>query len=82
MGVLCRYISRDVETELLPSVKITDEKISSVIPLVFADFLVVFDHIKTLPKYIHRGFKMIHGTTFLFLSRSLRNDAKYNEYKS
>jgi len=41
MNVLCRYIPKDFETELFPSVKITDEKISSVSPLVFADFLVV-----------------------------------------
>ena len=37
-----RYIPTDFETELFPSVIITDKKIPSVIPLVFADFLVVF----------------------------------------
>jgi len=37
----CRYIPTKLETKLFPSVKITDEKIPSVIPLVFADFLVV-----------------------------------------
>ena len=42
MDSLCRYISTDVEMELCPSVKITDEKILLVSPLVFADFLVVF----------------------------------------
>ena len=36
-----RYIPSELETELLPSVIITDEKIPSVIPLVFAGFLVV-----------------------------------------
>ena len=36
-GTVCRYIPTEVEMELFPSVKITDEKI----PLVFADFLVV-----------------------------------------
>ena len=39
--IVRRYIPTDFETELYPSVNITDEKISSVIPLVFADFLVV-----------------------------------------
>jgi hypothetical protein len=37
MGTVCRYILTEVEMELFPSVKITDEKIL----LVFADFLVV-----------------------------------------
>jgi len=41
MDVLCRYIPIDFETELFPSVKISDEKISLVISLVFSDFLVV-----------------------------------------
>ena len=40
---LChRYIPTDFETELFPSVRITDKKIPSVILLVFADFLVAF----------------------------------------
>jgi len=39
-----RYIPTELETELYPSVKITDEKILSVISLVFADFLVVSKH--------------------------------------
>ena len=39
--IVCRYIPTELETKLFPSVKITDEKISSVISLVFADFLVV-----------------------------------------
>jgi hypothetical protein len=38
---ICRYIPTDFETKLFPSVRITDEKIPWVIPLVFADFLVV-----------------------------------------
>jgi hypothetical protein len=41
--VLCRYIPKDFETELFPSVKITDKKIPSVSPLIFTDFLVVTD---------------------------------------
>jgi hypothetical protein len=36
-----QYIPTDFETELFPSVIIIDEKIPSVIPLVFAGFLVV-----------------------------------------
>jgi hypothetical protein len=36
-----RYIPTELEMELFPSVKITDEKIPSVIPLVFAGFMVV-----------------------------------------
>jgi len=36
-----RYIPTDFETELFPSVIITDEKILSVISLVFSSFLVV-----------------------------------------
>jgi len=36
-GIICRYISTELKTELFPSIRITDEKI----PLVFADFLVV-----------------------------------------
>jgi hypothetical protein len=39
----CRYIPTELKTELFPSVRITDEKISSVIPLVFAGFLVMMD---------------------------------------
>jgi hypothetical protein len=39
---LChRYIPTELETELFPLVRITDENILSVIPLVFAGFLVV-----------------------------------------
>jgi len=38
---ICRYIPTDFEMKLFPTVRITDEKIPSVIPLVFADFLVV-----------------------------------------
>jgi hypothetical protein len=41
--VLCRYIPTDFERELCPSVKISDEKISQVIPLVFSNFLVVVE---------------------------------------
>ena len=40
-GIVCRYIPTELETKLFPSVKIIDENIPSVIPLVFADFLVV-----------------------------------------
>jgi hypothetical protein len=40
-GIVCRYIPIELEMELFSSVKITDEKISLVIPLLFADFLVV-----------------------------------------
>jgi hypothetical protein len=36
-----RYIPTDFETELFSSVYITDEKIPSVIPLLFSSFLVV-----------------------------------------
>jgi hypothetical protein len=39
----CRYIPTELKTELFPSIRITDEKISSVIPLVFAGFLVIMD---------------------------------------
>ena len=39
-----RYIPTDFETELCSSVKISDEKIPSIIPLVFSDFLVVNTH--------------------------------------
>jgi len=39
--VLCRYILTNFETELFSSVKITNKKILSVSPLVFADFLVM-----------------------------------------
>ena len=39
----CRYIPTELKTELFPSVRITDEKFSSVIPLVFAGFLVMMD---------------------------------------
>jgi hypothetical protein len=54
---LCRrYIPTDFETELFPSIRITDEKIPSVIPLVFAGFLVVVhvqreDQIRYLLKF-------------------------------
>jgi len=54
---LCRrYIPTDFETELFPSIRITDEKIPSVIPLVFAGFLVVVhvqreDQIRHLLKF-------------------------------
>jgi hypothetical protein len=41
-GIICRYIPIELEMELLPSAKITGENISSVIPLVFAGFLVVY----------------------------------------
>ena len=42
---LCRqYIPTELETKLFPSVRITDEKITSVISLVFAGFLVVIVH--------------------------------------
>ena len=41
--VLCRYIPTDFERELCPSVKISDEKISQVILLVFSNFLVVVE---------------------------------------
>jgi hypothetical protein len=40
-----RQIPTAFETELVPSLKITDEKYLSVIPLVLSDFLVV--HIKS-----------------------------------
>jgi hypothetical protein len=43
-----RYIPTDFETELFSSAIITDEKIPSVIPLVFASFLVVLLIILTL----------------------------------
>ena len=39
--IFCRYIQTELETELFPSVKITNEKSPSVIPLVFSGFLVV-----------------------------------------
>ena len=39
-----RYIPTEFETELCPSVIFTDEKIPSVISLVFVDFLVVSYH--------------------------------------
>jgi hypothetical protein len=41
MGIVCRYIPTELETELFMSLKITDEKIPSVIPSVFTDFQVV-----------------------------------------
>jgi hypothetical protein len=41
IDLCCRYIPTDFEMELFLSVIITDEKILSVIPLVFAGFLVV-----------------------------------------
>jgi len=41
-GLCRRYIPTDFETELFPSVIITDGKIPSVIPLVFSGFLVVY----------------------------------------
>jgi hypothetical protein len=41
---LCRrYIPTELETELFLLVRITDENISSIIPLVFAGFLVVYN---------------------------------------
>jgi hypothetical protein len=40
-SIVCRYIPIELEMELFSSVKITDEKISLVITLLFADFLVV-----------------------------------------
>ena len=40
-GIVYQYIPTELETELFLSVKITDKKISSVIPLVFTDFLGV-----------------------------------------
>jgi hypothetical protein len=42
MGIVCQYIPTELETELFSSVIFTDEKISAVIPLVFADFLVMY----------------------------------------
>ena len=39
--MVCWYIPTKLETKLFPSVKITDEKISSVISFVFVDFLVI-----------------------------------------
>jgi len=41
-GLYRRYIPTDFETELFPSVIITDGIFPSVIPLVFSSFLVVF----------------------------------------
>jgi len=41
MDLGCRYIPTDFETELCPSVNITDGMFSSVIPLVLSGFLVV-----------------------------------------
>jgi hypothetical protein len=41
MDLYRRYIPTDFETELFPSVIITEEKNPSVIPLVFTGFLVV-----------------------------------------
>jgi hypothetical protein len=44
---LCRrYIPIELEMELFPSVRITNEKILSVIPLLFAGFLVVTNYRK------------------------------------
>jgi hypothetical protein len=40
--MVCQYIPTKLEKKLFLSVKITDEKISSVIPLIFIYFLVVF----------------------------------------
>jgi hypothetical protein len=40
-GLFRRYMPRDFETELFPSVYITNGKILSVIPLVFFGFLIV-----------------------------------------
>jgi hypothetical protein len=40
-GIVCRYTPIKLEMELFLSEKITDEKISLVILLLFADFLVV-----------------------------------------
>jgi hypothetical protein len=42
--MVCRYILIKLETKLFSIVKITDEKILSVIPLVFTDFLVVMSY--------------------------------------
>jgi hypothetical protein len=39
--VFRRYIPTELETELFPSIRITDEKIMSIILLVFTSFLVV-----------------------------------------
>jgi hypothetical protein len=39
--LVLRYIPTESETKLFSSIKITDVKCPSVIPLVFADFLVV-----------------------------------------
>jgi hypothetical protein len=39
--IVCWYIPTKIEMEVCPSIKITDEKILSVISLVFIDFLVV-----------------------------------------
>jgi hypothetical protein len=41
MDIFCRYIPMDFETELFPSVYITDGIFPSVIPLLFSSFLVV-----------------------------------------
>jgi hypothetical protein len=46
--LFCRYIPTYFETELFSSTIITDEKITSVIPLVFASFLIVLLIILTL----------------------------------
>jgi len=58
---LCRrYILIELEMELFPSVRITDEKILSVIPLLFAGFLVVTNYRKksnTTPKDEMKGFE-------------------------
>jgi hypothetical protein len=42
--MVCWYILTKLETKLFPLVKITDEKIPSVISLVFTDFLVVMSY--------------------------------------
>jgi len=49
MALFRRYIATKLEMELFPSVRITNEKIVLVIPLIFAGFLVVNQQLSQCP---------------------------------
>jgi hypothetical protein len=61
--ILSVFSTTEVEMKLYPSVKITDEKILSLIPLVFADFLVMM--------HVSENFLQLHMLAKLWSLRIL-----------